>query len=534
MRRAQVGVDLRSIRAHVVALAAAALMAGTISACGGDQSDAGSGGGAPAAGLPVADGTVTVGSVQQITQLDPYKARIPWESVLARSLWSTLVTYDEETGQEVQPALAERWDVSEDGRTYTFHLREGLKFSNGDPLTAQHVVRTINRALDPKTQWSQAGLMPKLKSLEAVGGSEVRAVLEQPSANVFLMLLTQAPILNTADVPALAGRNPATSGPFKIKEFVPDDHVTLERNENYWGEPAPSAELRLVRAQDASAAVTSLRSGDLDALWGVPWQDVRSLESGGFPIVVSENPSGQAIGYGDYSSPPFDDVKARQALVHATDKQKIIDTAYAGEVLISNTNQPMPSTDPLFDDELPEYAFDLDKAKALFAEAGVAEGTTLTYLWSSTHGRQALTWGQILQSDLAKIGIELKIQTLEPAALAERITPVGEKTFPNVIIPSQYILPTPISMGIWLTGTCPCNYSNPEYDAAVQSADQQTDPDERARLYAEAQRIFAEDAGVMIIGQTSTPVATQENVAGIWVDPADVAHFEGARRTEDG
>jgi peptide/nickel transport system substrate-binding protein len=495
-------------------------------ACGGDDGDGEAAGGAAAEEVDTQQGgSIVVAAAQGVPQLDPYKILFAWEEVLYPVLWDALTGF-EPGSTEIQPKLAESWEVSDDLKTYTFTLREGVTFTNGKPLTAEDVVRDLERALDPETAFIWAFLIPGIADAEAVDERTVEVTLTEPSA-IFAEAAALIPMMDPDTVDDI-NQNPVGTGPFTLKEFVPDDHVTVVRNEDYWGDPPALDEIRIVKAQDQTSAVTSLRAGDIHVLWSIPWQDAKELEGGDVEIVTAEAPAANVIFETDNTAPPFDDVRARQALVYATDKQTIIDAAYAGKVEISKTNQPVPSSHPLFNSDLMEYEFDLDKAKELFAEAGVNEGDTLTFWTTAGQYQEWTVYGQIMQEDFAEIGINLEIKAEEINTWAEKFAPAG-KSWPRLLVPNFYSgFPVPLTMGFWKPGICECNFDNAEYNSTLDEINRTADADQRAELYKEAQRIFNEQAPVVIIGQTSWPIGVRSEVAGVWEDPGTIIHVEDA------
>ncbi|MEN3284566.1 MAG: peptide/nickel transport system substrate-binding protein [Solirubrobacteraceae bacterium] len=531
MRFKHDGVDVRGFVGRVAALGFAVALAVALVACGGGGGAAKSGDAkASLTDGPSIGGPIRIAAAQGIPQLDPHKITSTWELQLYSTLWARLVTFGEDSGLKLQPDLAKSWKVSDDARTYTFTLRTGTKFSNGDPLTSRDVVGSLKRAVDPKTGDVFGPLLPKMKRIEAVDRSTVRVTLRKPSAGQFLSLVPVVPIVDVSALAKLKGSNPPTSGPYMVKDFVPGDHLTVVRNDNYWGEPAPAAELQFQSAPDTSSAVTSLRSKSLDALWSVPWQNVKPLKAAGLSIVLSKSPAGQAAMMVDNQSPPFNDVRARQALAYATDKAKMINVAYAGDMVESKSNQPIPPGDPYVAPSLPAYGFDLNKAKTLFAQAGVKQGDTLTFWTVAGNYPEWTTYGQILQSDLAKIGIKLKIVSNQFNGWAERFNPIG-KPYPGLIVPNLLSsFPSPLVLTYGQSGAAQWNPKDGEYDALLAKADALTDEAQRKEAYQQAQRTWNEKAFINTIGQTSWPVAVQSKIGGIWEDPGTFTHFERARR----
>ena len=470
-------------------------------------------------------GALNVAAAQGISQLDPYKILFAWEEVLYPVLWNALTGYTQ-SSPDVQPELAS-WTTSADLATYTFKLRPGIKFSNGKVLTADDVVADITRALDPKTVFIEAFLVPKIKTVKALDPSTVEFTLMQPSANL-PDALAKIPIVDPASLGQI-NTNPIGTGRFTVKEFVPNDHVTLARNASYWGDQPALDTMKIATAQDPTAAVTSLRGGDLDVFWSVPWQDAKQMQSDGSALIVTaELPSASIIFETDNTSPPFNNVSARQALVYATDKQTMIDAAYAGKALISSTNQPIASNSEYFNSALPVYAFDLDKAKTLFAQGGINSGDTLTFWTTAGQYPEWTIYGQILQSDLAKIGIKLVIQSNEINTWVAKFGPAGKK-FPGLLVPNFYSgAPAPQILSFWTPGICECNYNNPSYNSLLTQAAAAKDPATRTQLLGQAQILIAQDAPVVFIGQTSWPIAVRPSIKGVWEDPGTITHVETA------
>lgn len=329
------------------------------------------------------------------------------------------------------------WTASKDLRTYTFKLRPGMKLSNGKPLDAQVVVASLKRAFDPKTAFVWAFFLPKADAIEAPDAQTVRISLASPEREL-PAAMTRIPIEDVATLRQI-NHDPVVTGPYKVRSFTPDQNLVLVRNPEYYG-PRPNLDrLTITKAQDNTAAFTSLRAGDVQALWSIPWTDVRQLSGGNSNIVVNtgDKPLQNVILMTDNKHGVFSNPTARQALAYAVDRAAILKAIYAGRGVVPQGNDPIPPWSDLAAHDLPSYQFDLNKAKALFERAGIGPNTTLTYLASSDQYTEWTSIGEVLQSDLQKIGIHLKIQTLEINQYAARIAPAG-KTWPNVIAPNIY------------------------------------------------------------------------------------------------
>lgn len=469
---------------------------------------------------------MTVSGSSSITQLDPHKINFVWESVLWPLLWDGLVRYTPDGGEQLQPDLALSWESTPDLMTWTFHLRSGATFANGKEVTADDVVASVARAKDPETGFYRATDLADISDILAVDSSTVQFTLSRPLAT-FPWILVKVMIIDPDSIDQM-NESPNGSGPYVVTDFEPDQYVTLVPNEQYWGEPAPLDELKVVRSEE-SPAVTSLRAGDLDAVWNVPWPTVTELnDSADIDIIIADTPNTNNVIDVDYLSPPFNDRRARQALAYSVNRQAIVDTIYGGYGTVNPTNQPIPPQSDLFETSLPDYTFNLDKAKSLFAEAGINEGDSLTY-WTPAGAYDHWTaQGEILQADFAKMGIDLQIESAEINTWSARVS--GGASYPGVIFPNIYAGPSPQILYSFKTGAAENNYANPDYDAVVDEADGAQDEAERTSLYHMAEEIFAEDAPTTIIVQTSLPIAVRFDIVNVWIDPIGFPHFETAFR----
>lgn len=521
---------------RLVALSLPAVAAVTLAACGSGGSsststpstDAGGGSGpettaqttaAPASG----GGSLTVGAASGIPQLNPVLKGTAFEEALFPLLWDGLSRF----GQDgtVGPDLATRWTPSADNKTWTFELRDDVRFSNGKALTADDVVQTLKYYQDPDTATQLKTALEPVKSVTARGRTTVVFRLSRP--NVLLPEVLVPVKIVDVDSLRTIDREPAVTGPFTVTEFVPDDHVTLARNPDYFGDPAPLDEIRLVKAADSTSAVTSLRSGDLGALWSVPSSDIPQLQNEPSITIVEPEVTGQYVSWEmDLSSPPFDDVRARQALAYATDREAIFKAAYYNQGLVSKTNTPLADNSPWFAQGMTDYSYDPEKARALFAEAGVRELT-----WWGVAG-QYPEWnasGQILQQSLKKIGVDLKISNREISSWPAKFYPAGRR-FPGLVVPNfQSFAPDPyFQLSFLLRGRCECNWDSPEFTDLFDEAVGTADRDARKAVWDRAQRLINAEVPIIVPVQSAVATATQKDVVGVWVEGGGLPHFESA------
>jgi peptide/nickel transport system substrate-binding protein len=330
------------------------------------------------------------------------------------SIWTELLIYDQlvrptRDGKALEPGLAEKWTVSPDGKEYVFTLRDA-KFSNGDPVTAEDVIASLKRAAGEKSDWAR--FFRPITNYQAVDGKTIRMTLDTP----FTPMLNNLAMFSASIMPAKLVDDPAFfekpvgSGPFKLKEWRKGEKIVLEKNPNYWqiGKPAvDGAEIQII-AED-NARVLKLQAGEIDGILNVPYNQVSQLKA---------NPELKA-GVADVfridlvqlntTKKPFDDQRVRQALNLAVDKDSLIQGVLYGNGVPATSSIPIMA---YHNDQLEPYAQDLDKAKTLLAEAGLAEGFKTSMLVPSGNvtARQVAT---VLQSDLAKIGVTVELQTIE-------------------------------------------------------------------------------------------------------------------------
>ena len=476
-------------------------------------------------------GTLRVGAAQGIPQLNPVIRTFAWEEVLFPLLWDGLTKWTPSGG--TAPDLATSWTGSKDSKTWTFKLRSGVNFSNGDPVTATDVVKTFHYYLDPKTVTQENNRIDMVQTITAVNPTTVVFKLKTANA-LFPTAIINVKIVKTDNLASFS-TNPITTGPYKVSQFVPDSSVTLVRNDGYWGPKATLNEIDIVKAADPTAATAALLSGDLDVMWGLPSLEAKKVTadpSGPVklvtPLAASQSPFWEA----DTTSPPFDNVKNRQALAYAIDRETILKTAFAGLGIVSPTNSLLSVNNPSYGapvgGKLINYSYNLAKAKKLFAEGGVKPGTTLTW-WSTPALPQFQTQGLILQASLAKIGIKLVIQNNPIATWVTKFYPGGKK-FPGLIVPNANSGPVEAAynFNFYLPKRCECNWSPPEFNTLYSKALQTADPKKRNLVWHQVQGVENREVPIWVPLQAQIASAVRSTVTGAWVEGGGQLHLESA------
>ncbi|QYH36368.1 ABC transporter substrate-binding protein [Salinibacterium sp. M195] len=485
-----------------------------------------------AAGDPAGEastgGSITVAAAQGIPQLNPAIRTFAWEEVLFPLLWNGLSKTDSQG--DIVPDLAESWESTADQKTWTFALRDGVTFSNGEALTAAKVVASFEYYLDGETATQEANKISMVSGVEAIDELTVQFTLDEPVAT-FPSAIVWVKVLDIDSLDTI-DKDPIGTGPFTVEAFTPDDSVTLVRNDDYFGEAPALDEIVLVTAAESTSAVTGLRSGDLDVLWSVPAGDVDQLEGeSSISIVRPESPSQWPSWEMDTTSAPFNDVRARQALAYAIDRETILEAAYYGQGVVSPTNNALSENNPWFNADLTDYSYDLEMSKKLFAEAGVNEGDTLVWWGIAGSYPEWNTSGEILQASLKEIGINLDIQNNDIGTWVDDFYPAG-KSYPGKIVPNfQSTPPEPAySLNFYLPGRCECNWVDDEFLTAFSGALAEPDADARKAQWATVQSVINEQVPLIVPLQSTVATGTSSELSGVWVEGGGQLHLESVTR----
>lgn len=478
---------------------------------------------------PVAQ-TFVYGQAEGVGQLDPNITTLETDIPPMFLLFSGLTQLTEDGG--VEGDLAEDWSQSDDGLEWTFTLREGVTFHDGTPLTAAHVVGTIEYVLNEETA---AQFAAKIKPTESVTAPDDRTVVF--TLNQTLPQLPEAlSYIRIVNVDELATINsaPNGTGPFVFDSFTPGQELVLTANESYYGTAPQVSEIRIVKYADETAAERALISGELNAYYNVPKNNLDALlANDSLQLIVSPNPGGLSAWEVDTTSAPFNNVKARQALSYAMDRETMIAVGFSGYAVVNAANTIVSPESPFYNSDLEDYTFNLDKAKSLFAEAGVGAGSTITFWSLAGSFPEWITMAEVLQADLAKIDITLEIESSEVNTWLEPFYPNG-KSFPGLLVGNQLsFAPVPDTYSaLWFAtnGTCECNWKgNDVYNAAVATATSSADEAERDAAFDVIQAQISENVPVLIIGNVAASVVGQKTLSGVWMQGDNPVHLENAK-----
>jgi peptide/nickel transport system substrate-binding protein len=505
-------------RAAVLGLSVPAI-GGLLAACGDDDDDddddtsgAGDATATPAAegtaaatsgtgaeGEPKSGGSLTMSLADSdATNFDPI---IPTDNM---SIWTMLLIYDQVVrvaadGANVEPGLADKWEASEDGMTYTFTLREAT-FHDGSPVTADDVVYCLTRAVgDELSQWGW--IFAAVDTYEATDDSTVVANLK----SVWVPFLSDLSLYAASIFPKAAHeaqgeelfQNPIGSGPFKWVSWDKEVEIKLTKYDGYWVEGQPYLnDLTFKVLTDANQRMLQFQSNELDIATDAPFSQLEALRSN--PDVTLLTDSVARFDYIAINHERYPDVKVRQAINYAVDKDAIIANVLFGAGEMATTMLPKML---YWSDQVPGYPYDLDKAKALIAESEMADGFTAEIL-VTTGDPVAAQVAQLVADNLSDIGGEITVTQLEPAARGDRSRAMdydmGKSYYTTDIIdPDELTVFACVSTGG--TNAVRTGYKNQEVDDLALQGQTETDPVKRADIYHQIQQITSEDAQVLFL-----------------------------------
>lgn len=389
----------------------------TTAAAGGDTGSTAAGGDAAASGSgEVGKTDITVAMGADIVTLDPAGQQDTTTAVVIKHAYSTLLDISDEG--ELVPDLAESYELVND-TDFVFKLREDAVWSDGTPVTANDVKFTFDRAKNmPKTKSNTS----KVKEVVVDNEHQVTIKLTEPYAPFnTIVASSNLSIVQEAAVTA-AGEaygdadNIVTSGPFTVKEWVPNDHYTLEKNANYWGEEPITTSITVRVIPEGSARAIALETGEVDLVWGVDPTDCSNIEANSDVKLLSQPSSSIEYLGMNMTKEHFKDQKVRQAINYAIDKQALVDTIVEGRGTVANSY--INNTIPGWTDEVEAYPYDPAKAKELLTEAGYPDGFSCQ-LW--VNGDVRTRSAQMVQAQLAEIGITVDISTMEWGAFLDAL-----------------------------------------------------------------------------------------------------------------
>jgi peptide/nickel transport system substrate-binding protein len=474
-------------------------------------------GAARAAEEPVYGGTLRVALEGEPPGLDPTtNPSAIIDRVMYNNLFEGLVKFDIQG--KIVPGLAKSWDVSGDGKVYTFRLHQGVKFHNGQPFTAADVKYTFGLAMDPdSTTKTHKEYYKDIAQVEVVDDHTVRITLSTVNSMFFYDLARGDSVILPKDMQPEMKTNPVGTGPFMFKEWIKGDQVTLVKFGDYYQSGVPYLDEAIFKFIDTPPARNAaLKAGDIDVI-GYLASPETAIEFDKDPRfkVHSGVTTGDVIMSTNNSRKPFNDVRVRRAMAHAIDRRAIIDGAMFGYgTPIGSHMSPINSN---YVDLTWMFPYDPEKAKALLAEAGYPDGFDAVIKLPPRYDYSKRS-GEIIADLFKRVGINLKIELIEWGQWIDRVYRNADYDLTVIGHVEAF------DIGIYANPDYYFRYDNPKFQEIIKRARGSTDPGEQSRLYAIAQYILADDAVNGFLFEAPSLPAMRKEVMGWWKDYPAIAH----------
>ena len=471
-----------------------------------------------AAGAASAQDVVRIASASPVTTLDPIASAAAGSIEAFGQLYARLLRKDAEG--ELQPGLAESWELSEDGLRYTFELRDA-QFSDGTPITAEDVAFSLNRVATDEASTYPAPFSA-LEEARAVDEDTVEIALKHRSAPMLTNLeVFNAAIVSKDDVEergeeAFAG-DPVTSGPFTVEDWRPNDRLVLTANPNYWREGYPKAAgAELIEVSDDNARVSMILAGEVDAVRGVPWAQIAQVDAAEGVSVPLEPSTVLYTILPNHARPPFEDPDMRRAAAMAIDREAVTNAITLGHA--ETANSTLSSALDFHDAGVGVVEHDPEAARAILEEAD-AVGTEITMIVTPANAQMAT----LLQAQWDATGFRTIVERVDTGLWWDRILSGDYDA-----APSWYYNETEdpdLAVRFALCGTCGndafyTNYGNEEVDALIDEALREPDEARRAELYARIQEITVGELANIPLYYSPFSNAYSDRISGLTLSPS--------------
>ncbi|WP_354062139.1 ABC transporter substrate-binding protein [Devosia sp. 2618] len=478
--------------------------------------------------------TLTVMQIEAPRSMDPGDQSATYTNALLAPVYEGLVLRASDLS--LAPGLATEWTIDESGKVYTFKLRENVVFHDGTPFNAEAVVYNFERHLNTERGLAASGrLRTILDSIEAVDDMTVQFNLKSPYPAFLNILTTNSAqqVSPTADAAGNLGAASVGTGPYKMVEYRSGEFVDQTKFDGYWGDNSNSVDdIRWTWSSEPSVLSMALQTGDADVINPVPPVFAATIEAN--PELNLAVSPGSAVFWLSLNveSEPLNDVRVRQALNFATDKEGLIASIMSGYA--TPANSPLATVAEGYRADLNPYPFDIERAKALLAEAGVPDGFTMSVVVQEQEARIA----EILQAMWAKIGVTLDVRRMESGVWSasafgdekqkaeEGVDSVIASWSSGVNGPDLQFRPLYHTASFSPTSANLGFYSNPDFDRQLDEAAAMTDVDARNKVYGDLQELINTDAPHVLLYVTQDLIATRDGVEGVWMIPGGLVRVD--------
>ena len=450
---------------------------------------------------------ITIGIPQDIEDsLDPHRAVAAGTREVLFNVYEGLVKPNSDG--DLIPAVASEYRISEDGTTYTFTLRDAVTFQNGNPVTVEDIKASIDKCADTQDGDPLVAAYSNIKEVKIVDEKTVEIILKEADTD-FLANMTTAIIPKDSmdqDV------DPIGTGPYKFVSRSPQENIILEKYDGYWGTPANIKKVVFKVCSNPDTIVMNLEGGSIDMLARVSTAQASQL-SDNFNILEGSMNLVQAL-YLNNNKKPFDDLRVRQALCYAINRQEIMDFVSDGKGTAIGSSM-FPAFSKYFVKELNDtYSQNIEKAKELLTEAGYPDGFTMEITVPSNYTQHVDT-AQVLKEELKQIGVTANINLVEwDTWLSETYT---KREYQATVIGVDASTLTARALLERFTSDSPSNfvnYNNAEYDETFHKALLSIDDEEKTKYYKQCETLLATDAANVYIQDLPELVAINKKYAG--------------------
>ena len=495
-------------------LAAVCLLSAVLSGCGGgsqagttENTDQSTNMAADGAEARAAAGELNVGIAQDLdSSLDPHKTVKAGTREVMFNVFEGLLKPD--ASGNLNPAVAESYTVSDDHLLYTFKLRSGVKFHNGQDVTPEDVIWSYQRCAEPDSaDIIQVAAFAGVE-MYAEGDDTVCFQLQEPN-NEFASYLTTAVLPKDYTE---QDTQPVGTGPFKFVSRTAQESVVLERFDDYWGEKPELTKVTYKIIENADSILLSLQSGAVDVFAHLTTTQIAQLGDG-FHVEEGTMNLVQAL-YLNNAEKPFDDVRVRQALSYAVDRQQILDLAFDGYGTLLGSSM-YPAFSKYFDDSLTDYyTYNTEKAKELLTEAGYPNGFDMTITVPSNY-QPHMDTAQVIVEQLKAVGINATIQPVTWESWVQDT--YSNRQFQSTVVGVDASSMTASAMLSRFVSTADnnfINYSNADYDALYAQAQACYDDEEQTAMYKDLEKNLTENAANVYIQDMADFVAVRDGLEG--------------------
>ncbi len=471
------------------------------------------------------DKPLKVAMYTEIDSLDPFNATAGDTKTIMDQVFDGLFDVDEDGN--LVPDLCESYEISEDGLTYDFKLKEGVKFHNDKDFSADDVYYTYDILAGLTSGEPKSSKFAQIESMEVVSPTEIKIKLKEKS-NSFIYLNTQ-PIVQKdyADNQT----NPIGTGPFEFVSYTPGEGMKLKRFDDYHRKDhvAKFSDVEILRIADRQTLIMALNNKDVDLATGLTNDELSQIEE---TCDIHSFPQNlvQVLGLNN-DVKPFDDIRVRQAVAYAIDKDEIINTAAGGKAskLVSNFS---PALKEYYNDMEEKYPYNPEKAKELLKEAGLENGFAVKLTVPSDY-KYHMDTAELIQAQLGKVGIEV---TLDPIEFSTWLSKVYKDKDYEATVSGFVGYVDPIRVIDRYVSTNDknfINYKSEAYDEAIEAAQSADTKEEIIQNVKAAQEFMAEDAGSVYLTDPDNNQALNKDLTGLKSYPVQKINLEDIEKKND-